>query len=123
MYITEHLEHIDIIYYNCVSSVMLMVKEHYNTPEYDGSLFILNWFSCNITLEKSYKRVIYYCLEHEPTQKYWETHPISDCENLIDRLHNDGVNEVWEMDYMSTFGKIFHEKYDVPVKYRPVRYT
>ena len=68
----QKLKYINIIYTEKIESVKLMVQTHYDTPEYNNSLFILNtsWTECDCTeiinnIEK-YTKKIYYSLEHKP---------------------------------------------------------
>lgn len=125
--LTEKLKYITIWYYNPVESVKFMIQEHYDTPEYDNTLFILNlyWVSDEIheNLSDKYKRIIYYHLEHRITSG---THKKfcynTDIQYLIG-LYNLGITEMWSMDYESEFALMARDTYNIPIKYMPVRYT
>lgn len=111
-------------WYKLVESVMQMIVEHYNTSEYDDTLFLVNtWFITNEdpkyygSIIGRYKRVIYYNLEHyiEPPDNY---------DKILDKLVNVfGVNEIWDMKYNTSFSNLAKNKYRIPIKYKPMRYT
>lgn len=109
----ETFKYITIIYLQQVESVKLMVQEHYDTPEYDDTLFIINTGILSDLNGFTQHRKIYYNLEHsndmEPSEKFL----------VNDFFHNSGITEVWSMEpNCETF-----DIDDIGVKYMPVRYT
>ena len=61
--IVENFKYITIIYIPQVESVKLMIQEHYDTPAYDDTLFIINTLGKGVDLNKEdfpQKRKIYY---------------------------------------------------------------
>lgn len=124
---TFETNHITIGWYKLVDSVKNMILEHYNTSEYDDTLFLVNTlFVANENPEHytgiigKHKRVIYYNLEHS----LLNTDTTNEDNRILDSLVNVfGVNEIWEMEYNSNFSKLAKSKYNIPVKYKPMRYT
>lgn len=122
---TFQTNHIMIGWYKPVDSVKNMILEHYNTSEYDDTLFLVNtWFMVDEEpkyysgIIGKYKRVIYYYLEHSLSNV------LNNDEKILDKLVNIfGVNEIWDMEYNSNFSNLAKTKYGIPVKYRPMRYT
>lgn len=127
MYI-ENLKHITICYYNQVESVKLMVQEHYDIPEYDNTLFILNAFGIGLepeqygNLTKGHNRVIYYNLEHRCAKGVYKTWYNDDMRYLTG-LVKLGITELWSMDYESEFALMARDTFNIPIKFKPVRYT
>jgi len=123
----DNLKHISIWYYNPVESVKLMIQEHYDKPEYDNTLFILNLYwivnDINENLNNKYKRIIYYNLEHKLKNGEYTEKQYDDDKFFAQGLINIGVTEFWSMDYESEFGLIAQNEYSIPLKYVPVRYT
>lgn len=130
--IIENLFHITVVYFDTVKSVRQMVENHYDKPEYDGTVFFLNTFSMfeepefKPELFKDYKRKIYYMLEHRvyDSDKYWESpqvaYDISVVMNLGEKI---GITEFWTMDYEPQLAQIVRERLNIPIVFRPVRYT
>lgn len=110
--IVENFKYITIIYMPQVESVKLMIQEHYDTPAYDDTLFLIN---TGVDLNKEdfpQKRKIYYNLEHGddmvPEEKF-----------LVNEFFHDfGVTDVWSMEpNCETFDT------DLGVTFMPMRYT
>lgn len=119
----EKLKHITVCYYDMVESVKLMVQEHYDTQEYDDTFFIINCNNTNLEMRDKFKRVIYYYLEHKMNDDYYNEAFRDNDIGLLKHLITLGVNEIWSMDYDSNFGRLAKTKFNLEVKYRPVRYT
>jgi len=112
----EKFKYITVVYIQQLESIKLMVQEHYDTPEYDDTLFLINTLGSNIPLlnKDDFKqhRKIYYNFEHSndlnPEEKFY----------VQDLFKDFGVTEVWTMEpNCETFDT------DLGVKYKPVRYT
>lgn len=126
----QKLKYINIIYTEKLESVKLMVQEHYDTPEYNNSLFILNtsWAECDcteiISNTEKYTKKIYYSFEHKPnTVTYYDNNFFGDCIGYFNELYNlFKINEIWSMDYEPQLEQILN-RYNFIYKYKPVRYT
>lgn len=125
--LVENLKHITIWYYNPVESVKLMIQEHYDTPEYDNTLFILNlyWVGNDVheNLSNKYKKIIYYNLEHKISIETHKEHWYNNDMQFLIGLYSLGMTEMWSMDYESEFALMARDTYNIPIKYVPVRYT
>lgn len=82
----KKLNHITVAYGEIVESVMLMVQEHYDTPEYDETFFFINDLPIMNFQPNNYKKRIYYLLEHK-----------SDYEDKLPTLPN---SDVCYLDFM-----------------------
>lgn len=114
----ESFNYITVIYLPQLKSIKLMVQEHYDTPEYEDTLFFINTFffaketidiinSQNLTQH----RRIYYNLEHNDD--------LSSEQNTIESIYKQfGITEVWCMEPNNELLDI-----GVTVKFMPVRYT
>lgn len=129
MVLTKELKYITIEYYSYLESVALMLQEHYDKPAYKNSLFIINliWEIANHKTEnsenKKYDRVIYYNLEHRFADDYntqWENFDKQFLEKLLNTVH---CTEFWTMDYNIQIVSLLQEMSDIPIYYKPVRYT
>lgn len=119
--IVEKLKHIRVVYIPQLESIKLMVQEHYDTPEYDDSLILINRIyhydeNGNTVLFKkddfTEHRRIFYNFEHGPDM------PLLDKENLQEFARNFGLTEMWTFE-----PNIEQIDGGLPVKYRPPRYT
>lgn len=126
MIIFKKHKYIAIAYISYLESVALMIQEHYDIPEYEGTVFLINTFwnilSTDYTNEYyQYKRRIYYMLEHRCTD-YWNH--IDFDKKFLDALINQmGCTEFWTMDYNPEITGSLREISDIPIIYKPVRYT
>ena len=114
LYLRCDLKYITIFYTKTIESVKTMIQEHYNIPEYDNTLFLIN----NIRLinlnqeDKKFARIIYYNLEHGNDLSPHEKFLVS---NFV---KNNNVTEIWSMEpNCETFDT------EIGVKFMPVRYT
>ena len=123
--ILQKLNHVTIAYGQWIESVKMMIQEHYDTPEYDNTVILVNTLPGNEyrDLLNTYDKRIYYMLEHivsecDYTQHFyeWDTY-------FIDLCGFFNINEMWTMDYNPQFARRCREKYDMNIIYRPVRYT
>ena len=125
----EKYKHIAVEYYSYLKPVALMIKEHYDTPEYDGTIFMINTFwavldSQYIDEFYKYKRRIYYNLEHKCTDDLAYNQYKEFDMQFVDKILNEaGCTEFWTMDYNPEITYLIREISDIPIKYKPVRYT
>ena len=74
--IIETFNYITICYVNVVESVKLMVQEHYDTPEYNNTIFFINVLPNDTPfdgyLDKQFDKKIYYMLEHKTTDDFYK---------------------------------------------------
>lgn len=112
--IVDKLKYITIAYIPQVESVKLMIQEHYDIPEYDDTLFMVNTLGV-CQLEKDdfpQQRKIYYNLEHAndmlPHEKFF----------VADWCKDFGVTEIWSMEpNCETIDT------DLGIVFMPLRYT
>lgn len=123
----EKFKYITVYYYDEVESVKLMIKEHYDTPEFENAIIFINShamvFDRNFNPNdfKDYNKRIYYFLEHETSGSFSLD---QDGEYLINTLvHNVGINELWVMDYKQQLPRLMESRFGLPIKYKPMRYT
>lgn len=129
--IFEQLKHVTIYYISSVvESVKLMVQEHYDKPEYDNTLIILNspvndqQFEQVFKVCQLYNNIIYYHLEHKYNQDSYNGSRYQTWDNeYIEYLKKINPNEIWSMDYNSQFNLRCEQEFGLHVKYKPVRYT
>ena len=109
----ERLKYISVLYSVALNAVKLMVQEHYDTPEYEGTLFLINscWFDIDVS-EYAHTRCIYYNLEHT------EDYDINQRNDIQNYLKDYNVTEIWSME---PNWEVFDS--DLGVKYKPMRYT
>ena len=109
----ERLKYISVLYSVALNAVKLMVQEHYDTPEYEGTLFLINscWFDIDVS-EYAHTRCIYYNLEHT------EDYDINQRNDIQNYLKDYNVTEIWSMEPNC---EVFDS--DLGVKYKPMRYT
>ncbi len=130
MVIIEKLKYITVCYYWSTHSVKLMIKEHYDIPEYKNTAFLLNTYNIadfkkeEIEFINTHSRIIYYMLEHSMKDSYYFENlyklDIGDFATIYNSIH---YNEWWTMDYEPLSNKIIRDNLDIPIKYKPVRYT
>lgn len=125
--IIEKLKHITIVYNNWITSVKLMIQEHYDIPEYDNCIIYINVYPSYdndtiLYLGKFTKR-IFYCLEHTLTDNDYDICLRYYNEPYIKLLIDLNFNEMWSMDYNYQFTTIWRDRCGFPVKYVPMRYT
>ena len=117
------------MWYPQVESVATMIREHYDKPEYEGTLFLINTYLIaipqSVKLHKELfdkhvysKHIVYYYLEHDVGSL--KEDEISQMDTLVNVF---GVNEFWDMSYKSTMQTYVREKYGLPTKFVPMRYT
>lgn len=111
----DRFKYISVVYSSELNAVKLMIQEHYDTIEYEGTLFLIN--TCGIDIDTllsdfNYTRCIYYVLEH--TKDYDE----SQRDDIHNYLKNHNVTEIWSMEPNC-------ELFDVglKIKFKPMRYT
>lgn len=115
----EEFKYITVVYLPQLESVKLMVQEHYDTPDYEDTLFFINTIyffdeTMELIKEKDFKqhRRIYYNFEHAGDSNADEV-VISKY-----RFEKFGITEVWTFEPNNeTFDT------DLGVKYMPVRFT
>ena len=113
-----NFKHIAILYLPQLESIKRMVQEHYDTPEYDDTLFVINtFFLADETLDMFNKhsitqhRRIYYNFEHTND---FVAHP-----SILENMYNTfGINELWSMEPNTALSAN-----GLDVKCMPVRYT
>ena len=108
----EKFKYITIIYTPTIESVKLMVQEHYDIPEYNDTLFLINTVSEWYFHHEPQHRCIYYNLEHNADID------IADKKKLNQYLKDNGVTEVWSTEPNCEVFDI-----DLGVRFMPVRYT
>ena len=124
----ETFNYITICYVKMVESVKLMVQEHYDTPEYENTMFFINVFPTDTVfdgvLDKLFKRRIYYMLEHKLTDEHYYSCPCYEWDNYyMELLRKANITEMWTMDYKPQFAVRCAQEFGIPIKYVPVRYT
>ena len=115
----EKFNHISIIFLPQLESIKLMVQEHYDTPEFDDTLFIINTIyffdeTMKVLNDNNCRqhRRIYYNFEHANDSVPQE----KDIAKF--RFDSFGITEVWSFEpNVETFDT------DLGIKYMPVRYT
>lgn len=111
----EKLNFITVVWVPQIESVKLMVQEHYDIPDYEDTLFLINTLGKPFWLNKEdfpQHRKIYYNLEHTNDLQ------IED-KNFVNNWFKDfGITEVWSFEPNSEI----HDS-DLGVKYMPMRYT
>lgn len=129
--IIETFNHITVCYNTSwVDSVKLMIKEHYDTPEYDNTIVFINyWLDENNpfynSIKQSFKRRIFYFMEHKTNDEdYYNCGWYNFDTDYIDYLRKSQyITEIWSMDYMPQLAVRCEQELGIPLKYRPVRYT
>lgn len=130
MVIVEKLKFITVCYYWVTNNVKLMLQEHYDIPEYKNTAFLVNTYNVgdfsesDIDFINTHDRIIYYMLEHQLKDGYYT----EDCykgdmnyfASLYNRIH---YTEWWSMDYEAQSNKVIRDNLNIPIKYKPVRYT
>ena len=118
------------VYYNttCLDSVKLMVQEHYDTPEYENTIFFINVLPNNTVfdkqLDKLFNKRIYYMLEHKITDERYYSSELYTWDNYyMEWIKNTNITEIWTMDYRPQFGIRCEQELGIPVIYKPVRYS
>ena len=131
MVFIETFKHITVSYdTSWVDSVKLMIKEHYDTPEYDNTIIFINYWldekhpSYN-DIKQKFKRRIFYFMEHKTSEEdYYKYGWYNFDTQYIDYLRKSQYfTEIWSMDYRPPFAVRCEEELGIPLTYKPVRYT
>lgn len=126
--IIETFNYITICYVNVVESVKLMVQEHYDTPEYNNTIFFINVLPNDTPfdgyLDKQFDKKIYYMLEHKTTDDFYYSSKCNewDC-YYMQLIQKANITEMWTMDYRPQFAVRCEQEFGIPIIYMPVRYT
>lgn len=130
MVILEKLKYITICYYWTTNNVKLMLQEHYDLPEYKNTVFLLNTYNiCDYTKNdidfiNTHNNIIYYMLEHKLKDNFYTEQVYQGDSNYFASLYNAiHYTEWWTMDYEPQSNKIIRDNLNIPIKYKPVRYT
>lgn len=115
----EYFKYITVIYLPQLESIKLMVQEHYDNPEYEDTLFIINTLGftqhCVEVMKKNnfqHHRRIYYNFEHGKDFNLLD-------KKIAKQVFKDlGITEVWSFE-----PNVEAIDTDLGVKFMPVRYT
>ena len=131
--IIEQLNYITICYQsNQVNSVKLMIEEHYDRPELNNAIILLNPLYNNLINERNlfcymsqqYDKVIYYELEHRYYSDLYDNCIAKEWDNdNFEFIKTIKPNEIWTMDYRSQFAVRCEQELGIPIIYKPMRYT
>lgn len=123
--------HITVCYNTTwVESVNLMIKEHYDTPEYDNAIIFINfWLDRDNPfydyISQKFSRRIFYFMEHKTTDEDYYGYGWYEYDTpKIDYLRESQyITEMWTMDYRPQFAVRCEQEAGIRLVYRPVRYT
>lgn len=127
-FIIEKLKYATVCYTPWVESVKLTIQEHYDKPEYNNTIILINclpeFTETNVKILSAYNKRIYYILEHKTSNEdYYKTWFKRDCDLFYPFAGKFNINEVWTMDYGSQVANELNKQFGIPIKYLPVRYT
>lgn len=126
--IIEQLKYITIAYIPLVESVKLMVQEHYDSPEFDNTIFYISvlptYTEFDENFNNSFHRKIYYQLEHKVSDKNGYSNIYNEQDNYyVGLVKINNITEMWTMDYKPQFAVRCEKEFSIPNKYVPMRYT
>lgn len=107
-------DHIKVRYMPLASSTAYMVLEHYDKPEYEDTIFVINTWDDKATAAKYLigSKYIFYQMEHFPMGGQY-------VDETIKRM--DTYDEVWDIDILNI--RIYPEATRKKVKFMPLRYA
>lgn len=109
----DYLKYITIIYQLELESVKLMIQEHYDKPDFNDTLFIINLIDLEIDLDYfKQSSKIYYNLEHAKDLN------VANNKYVIEQYKKLGITEVWSMEPNC---EMFDS--DLGIRFMPIRYT